>query len=115
MQKRSYFQLESETLWEDLGDGIKRQVLGYDKQIMMVKVSFNTGAIGVLHQHPHVQVSQVHSGIFEAIIGDEKKVLREGDGFYVPANIIHGVVCLQAGIMIDGFTPQRADFLPVEG
>jgi quercetin dioxygenase-like cupin family protein len=115
MQNSGTFQLESKILWEDLGNGVKRQVVGYDEQLMVVKVKFDTGAVGALHQHPHVQVSQVHSGIFEALIGDEKQILREGDGFYVAPNVIHGVVCLEAGILIDSFTPQRGDFLPFKG
>jgi quercetin dioxygenase-like cupin family protein len=37
---------------EDLGEGVSRQILGYDKNIMMVKVSFEKGAIGKAHRHP---------------------------------------------------------------
>jgi quercetin dioxygenase-like cupin family protein len=39
----------------DLGTGIQRQVYGYDDKIMLVKVRFEKGAIGELHEHPHAQ------------------------------------------------------------
>lgn len=34
------FVLESETAWEKAGEGIERQILGYDGQLMLVKVKF---------------------------------------------------------------------------
>jgi len=105
------FQIASETAWLDLGEGVQRQVFGYDNRVMMVKVRFDEGAIGVLHHHPHTQLSYVESGVFEATIGADKKVLKKGDGFYVPADAVHGVVCLEPGILIDVFSPHREDFL----
>ena len=88
-----------------------RQIMAYDEHLMMVKVKFNQGAIGTLHQHPHTQSTYVASGCFEVTIGEEKKVLRAGDGYYVAPNLPHGCVCLEAGILIDTFTPMREDFL----
>jgi len=29
----------------------------------------------------------------------------------VPPHVVHGVVCLEAGMLIDSFNPARADFL----
>ncbi|MBK0382357.1 cupin domain-containing protein [Pedobacter sp. SD-b] len=105
------FQIESETPWEDLGNGIKRQIYGYDDSVMMVKVKFEAGAIGVLHQHHHAQVTYVESGVFEASIDGNVKTLKQGDGFYAPPHKTHGVVCKETGVLIDVFSPHRADFL----
>ena len=30
---------------------------------------------------------------------------------YIPTNVIHGAVCLEAGVLIDTFSPVREDFL----
>ena len=111
MIESNIFQLNAAIAWQDLGDGIQRQVFGYDDRIMMVKVKFEQGAIGILHQHPHTQITYVESGSFETTIGGDKKVLNQGDGFYAPSNVIHGVVCLEAGILVDTFSPHREDFL----
>jgi len=92
-------------------EGITRQFVGYDKDMMMVKVTFEKGAVGSQHTHPHVQTTYVASGKFEMTIGNETKIIQEGDGYYVAPNIIHGCVCLEAGILIDVFTPVREDFL----
>jgi len=105
------FLLNSNINWEDFGDGVQRQVFGYDETLMLVKVKFETGAVGSLHAHAHVQSSYVASGSFELTIGDEKKVLHAGDGYFVQPNILHGCVCLQAGMLIDAFSPYREEFV----
>lgn len=105
------FQTGKDIPWEDASPGIKRQMFGYDDRIMLVKVKFEKGAIGAVHKHHHSQVSYVESGEFELTIGEEKKVLKTGDGFFVPSNMLHGSVCLEPGVLIDVFSPQREDFL----
>jgi quercetin dioxygenase-like cupin family protein len=111
MMQSKAFQFENEVPWEDLHNGIQRQVFGYDETLMLVKAKFIAGAIGTMHQHHHSQVTYVDSGAFEMTIGDEKKIIRKGDGYYVPPNVLHGCVCLEPGILIDAFSPHREDFL----
>jgi quercetin dioxygenase-like cupin family protein len=96
---------------EQLGGGVSRQILGHDAQLMMVRVDFAKGAIGAVHSHPHRQVSYVAAGKFEVQIGAEKKVLGVGDCFFATPDVKHGVVALEAGTLIDVFTPCREDFL----
>ena len=105
------YQIENEIPWEDLGNGIQRQVYGYDDKVMLVKVKFEKDAIGQLHHHPHTQVTYVESGIFEMTIGDVTKSIQTGDGFYVPPHAVHGIVCIQPGMLVDVFAPLREDFL----
>lgn len=97
--------------WEETAPGMKRKIMAYDERLMVVKVSFEKGAVGVLHQHYHTQISHVESGVFEVEIGGEKKVLKAGDAFYIPPNVLHGAVCLEPGILIDVFSPMREDFV----
>ena len=82
-----------------------------DGQLMMVKVKFDKGAVGSMHEHYHSQATYVVSGKFELTIGDKKEILSAGDGYYVAPDELHGCVCLEAGILIDTFSPVRADFL----
>jgi len=105
------FQFENDLDWEDVGNGVCRQIFGYDEKIMMVKAKFETGGIGSLHQHPHSQVTYVESGEFEMTIAEEKKIIKAGDGYYVPPNTIHGCICLKKGMLIDAFSPAREDFI----
>ncbi|MCR4603747.1 MAG: cupin domain-containing protein [Prevotella sp.] len=107
----SVFQVGSEIRWEVTEPGVERQVMGYDGQLMMVKVRFAKGTAATIHSHYHSQASCIASGKFEVTIGTETKVLAAGDGFYVAPDTIHGVVCLEAGIIIDTFSPMRATFI----
>jgi quercetin dioxygenase-like cupin family protein len=111
MKQSKQFLPESALPLTDLGDGLRRQIYGYDDKIMMVKVNFSKGAIGILHHHPHAQSSYVVNGIFEVTIGEEKMILKQDDGFFAPPNTIHGVVCIEAGVILDVFSPVREDFL----
>ncbi len=111
MVQSKSFLLESELPWEPLNEGVSRQILGYDVQVMIVKVSFEAGAIGSLHCHPHSQSSYVASGKFEVEIDGKNKILAAGDGFFVAPDLMHGVKCLEPGVLVDAFSPVREDFL----
>ena len=97
--------------WEEVDKGVKRKIMSWDERLMVVKVQFDKGGVGTLHQHYHSQITHVESGIFEVEIGGEKKVLTSGDAFYIPPNVLHGAVCLEAGVLIDVFSPMREDFI----
>ncbi len=100
-----------ETPWEEVGPGLKRQMMGYDGKIMLVKVQFEEGAVGQLHEHYHSQVTYVESGEFEMTIGDVVKIIKSGDSYYIPPHVMHGCVCKKPGVLIDVFSPAREDFL----
>ena len=95
----------------DLGQGVTRKILAADGKMMAVEVYFEKGAVGALHSHPHEQIGYVVKGSFEATLGDETTTIHAGDTYYVPPNLIHGVIALEKGILLDIFTPQREDFL----
>lgn len=96
---------------EDVAEGVTRQILGFNDQIMMVKVFFETGGEGYLHNHYHSQVTYIESGEFDVTVGEETKTLVAGDCFFMEPNISHGAVCKKAGVLIDVFSPHREDFL----
>ena len=110
------FFIENRNLpWEETGTGVKRKIMAWDDRLMLVRVQFEKGGVGNLHEHPHSQITHIESGIFEVEIGGEKKVLTTGDAFYIPPNVLHGAVCLEAGVLIDVFSPMREDFFNTNG
>lgn len=109
--KENQFITDSDIPWEELGGGLKRKVMAYDDNLMMVKVLFEKGGIGALHSHFHTQMSYVDSGAFEITIGGKNQTLKKGDAYYIPPNVVHGALCLEAGILVDIFTPLREDFI----
>ncbi len=104
--------VEDESMeWETVAPGMKRKIMGFDDRIMLVKVAFETGGIGTLHQHHHSQITYVVGGVFEVEIDGVKKILKGGDVFYVAPNLVHGAVCKEEGMLIDVFSPMREDFI----
>ena len=96
---------------KDLGGGVTRRVLAHNPDIMAVEVSFEKGARGDRHTHPHTQISYALSGKFIYSLDDEEYELDPGDSIVVPGGAEHGTLCLEKGALLDVFTPQREDFL----
>ena len=95
----------------DLGGGVTRRILSYDENLMSVEVSFETGAVGAEHTHPHTQCRYVLSGKFSYTVEGETVILNPGDSIVVPSGLPHSTVCLEKGVLLDIFTPMRKDFL----
>lgn len=112
MKKESpFFQHENDLAWKNVGEGVRRQILGYNDDMMLVKVSFEKGAVGDPHTHPHSQLTYVESGIFTFTVDGKTERVVKGDGIYMPPNSLHGCTCEEAGMLIDTFSPMRKDFL----
>jgi quercetin dioxygenase-like cupin family protein len=91
--------------------GVTRQVLSQREELMVVAFDFQKDAVGALHRHPHVQSTFVRSGRFLFTVDGETRELGPGDSLVVPSSGEHGCTCLEAGMLIDTFTPRRDDFL----
>lgn len=76
-----------------------------------VSFSFEDGAQGALHSHPHVQSTFVESGRFRFHLGGEEFEVVPGDSFVIPSNATDGCIRLAPGRLLDCFTPRRHDFL----
>jgi quercetin dioxygenase-like cupin family protein len=108
------FARDGDLAWEAAGEGVRRKVLTYADGVMMVRVDFETGAVGPPHSRPHVQCSLVESGVFDIMIAGRTERLGPGGSFLVPADAVHGAANVEAGTLLDVFTPMRADFVSTE-
>lgn len=91
--------------------GVVRKILAYCDEVMCVEHKFEQGARGMLHSHPHTQITYVAEGVFEFTIGGETRVVKKGDTLLKQHGVEHGCVCLEAGILFDVFAPMREDFI----
>jgi quercetin dioxygenase-like cupin family protein len=97
--------------WEDAEAGVRRRILQAQGRLMLMEVRFAAGAAGYEHSHVHEQISYCVAGRFEYSLEGRTHVLAEGDSIYVPSNARHGAKALEAGSLIDVFTPVREDLL----
>lgn len=52
MQNQSDIFIKTEPMeWEEVAPGMKRKFMGFNDEIMMVKVHFDKGGIGAKHAH----------------------------------------------------------------
>lgn len=91
--------------------GVTRRILNYSDDLMMCEISFEKGARGNSHSHPHLQITYVGKGSFEFTIDGKTSVVHQGDSVYLPSGSVHGVHALEEGILVDVFNPKRDDFL----
>ena len=97
---------------KDLGGGVMRKVLSYSRNLMACELTFEKGAIGAAHSHPHEQIGYIISGrLVYQEAGQADKILETGDTYYVAPNVVHGVQILEDTKLLDIFTPMREDFV----
>lgn len=105
------FSIAEDVVWTEVAPGNRRAVLSQRPELMLVAFSFDKGAVGALHSHPHTQVSHVAEGSFDVTVDGITTRLSAGASFIVAPNLVHGVVALEKGLLIDTFTPRRDDFM----
>ncbi|MDP1701187.1 MAG: cupin domain-containing protein [Aestuariivirga sp.] len=105
------FNIAGDTVWTEVAPGNRRAVLTQRPELMLVAFSFDKDAVGALHSHPHTQVSYVAEGSFDVTIDGVTARLSPGASYIVAPNLVHGVVALEKGLLIDTFTPRRAEFI----
>lgn len=111
MEEFKKFCYSEETEEQNAGEGVTRKVLSYSNNIMVCELHFEKGSIGSMHTHVHEQITYVVSGKFEVTVDGEVGILKAGDTVYEKSNALHGMKCLEEGVIIDVFSPKRDDFL----
>jgi quercetin dioxygenase-like cupin family protein len=97
--------------WVDAEPGLRRRILQAQGRLMLMEVEFAANAEGYEHQHVHEQMSYCLRGRFEYHLNGTTTILGPGDSIYVPGNARHGARALEAGVLLDVFTPVRTELL----
>lgn len=90
---------------------VRREILSSEGSLMLVRVHLAEGFLGDVDQHVHEQISYIERGIVEFDVAGEKRILTAGDTQYIPSNVKHQVRVLEEAVILDIFTPLRADLL----
>jgi quercetin dioxygenase-like cupin family protein len=97
--------------WKPAEPGVKRRMVAGGKNMMAMEVSFEVGAEGTKHSHPHEQVSRLLKGRITFFLGDETYELIEGQMIVIPGNVVHGVRAHEESLLLDIFSPPREDLI----
>lgn len=79
---------------------------------MLVEISLEQGVHVAAHSHPHEQVTYVVRGSAKFVVGGRAETLAAGESCLIPSGETHSVDALTDSLLIDAFSPPRADFLP---
>ena len=91
--------------------GVSLDSLALGEKSQVTKMNYVVGNFASPHQHPHEQSGYVISGRYELTVGDEKYDLKAGDSYAIPGNQMHSFKVIEAGEVVDVFTPPREDYL----
>jgi quercetin dioxygenase-like cupin family protein len=85
----------------------------HGEKMMMALNATLPGCTVPMHTHPHEQIGMVYAGKARLRIGDEERVVEQGDFYCIPADIPHGDTCIgdEPFVMLDIFYPVREDFV----
>jgi quercetin dioxygenase-like cupin family protein len=96
-------------------EGLETTILTglHNEKMMMALNATLPGFTVPIHSHKHEQIGMVYAGKAKLIIGDEERIVKQGDFFCIPAHTPHGDTCIgnEPFVMLDIFYPSRKDFL----
>ncbi|MCD8024130.1 MAG: cupin domain-containing protein [Candidatus Gastranaerophilales bacterium] len=91
--------------------GVSLDSLSLGEKSQVTKMNYVEGNYASPHKHPHEQSGYVISGRYELTFDNEKYELTEGDTYSIPENTLHSFKVIEAGNVIDVFTPPRKDYI----
>lgn len=91
--------------------GVSLDSLAVGEKSIVCKMNYAAGDFASEHKHPHEQSGYVISGKYHMTIDDQEYDLSSGDSYAIPGNTPHSFRVIEAGEVIDVFTPIREDYI----
>ncbi|MEH2549907.1 quercetin dioxygenase-like cupin family protein [Bradyrhizobium sp. AZCC 2262] len=81
------------------------------REMTFAVAELDAGAVAARHQHVNEQVGLVLQGTCDFEVGGERRQLKVGDTYLIPANTPHEAIAGPQGcVLIDVFAPIRDDW-----
>ena len=90
--------------------GLRRQVMSYSKDLMLVRHKMEPGWVGAAHSHSQEQLVYVVSGAIQLTVAGVTHALSAGDSILVAGAAEHQACTDRASEVLDIFTPYRSDY-----
>ena len=91
--------------------GVNFVVLARGKDSMITKMLYKAEDRVPFHQHPNEQSGYVISGKYRLRFGEFDQEIVPGDSYSIPKNVEHSIEIIEAGEVLDCFSPPRQDYL----
>lgn len=96
--------------WIQMKEGMRLRVHTDGERLMLVQVEAEAGVIVATHSHPHEQTTYVLSGQLQFTLDGKDTILNTGDAINVPDDVPHSVVMIEPCLILESFTPPRAEW-----
>jgi len=105
-----YFVDKSQCTRHDIFPGVTIYTTHGD-HLMLSLVEFEPHAVVEAHSHPHEQMGLMLEGEAEFIVGGESRLVRAGELWRIPGNVVHKVIAGDKPVKaLDVFYPIRDDY-----
>lgn len=91
--------------------GVDFVVMAHGPESMVTKMLYKQGDHPPLHKHPNEQSGYVISGRYRIVIGEATHMIGPGDSYCIARNVEHSIEVIEAGEVLDFFSPPRQDYL----
>lgn len=91
--------------------GVNFIVLSHGEKSMVTKMLYRSTDNVPMHSHPNEQSGYIVSGKYRLRFNEYDQILESGDSYTIPANVEHSLEIIDAGEVVDVFTPPREDYL----
>lgn len=111
-QKQAWNEIEATEAPVVSGSGLRRFLSG--EKTTVARFAFTAGTVLAEHRHENEQFSMVQEGTMEFTIEGNTSPLMvlPGEIVYLRPNILHGVRAVTDAVVLDVFSPPRADWQP---
>ena len=99
-------------------NAIKKQFLGVDfvvlshgRESMITKMQYKSEDNVPIHKHPNEQSGYVISGKYRIKFNNNDQIIEKGDSYTIPRDTLHSIEIIEAGEILDCFSPPRQDYL----
>ena len=89
---------------------LARQVI-HGVNTTIARLEITKGAVVPLHHHVNEQMSMMLSGSLRFVVDGVESIVKAGEVMVIPPNAPHMVEALEDSLVIDVFSPVRADWL----
>lgn len=103
---------DSSSGFYEILEGVQIKTLVHGERTLMTKFILLENSSLPLHRHPHEQAGYLLSGRMELTIDDKTHLMEPGDSWTINEMVEHGGRALEDSVVIEVFSPVRADYLP---
>ena len=97
--------------WVEMVEGVRRRTTVSGPAMSQMVVTLEAGRHLPEHRHAQEQVVHVVRGRLRVHVGGVPQEVGAGESLYLAGDVMHSVDVLEEALVVDTFSPPRADLL----